>query len=204
MVNYSIAEEGFPICAGTLLISTVFLAFDARIFGTVLFILFLAETFFFRDPDRIRKSVPGAILSPADGKILNIEDQAVSIFMSLFDVHINRVPANGVVDYVKYKKGKFIAAFKDNAEKENEQNTIALRSEMGEVLITQIAGILARRIVCRIQKGDNVESGQRFGMIKFGSRIRILLPSNAKINVKIGEKVKAGITIIAYISKDRA
>lgn len=198
MMDYSMAEEGFPVCAGTLLISTVFLAFDLRISGTILFLLFLAGTFFFRDPDRVRRSIPGAIFSPADGRILSIEGSTISIFMSLFDVHVNRIPIDGIVDSVDYKKGKFRAAYLSCAEKENEQNTVTLKSEMGEVSVTQIAGIIARRIVCNVQRGEEVFSGQRFGMIIFGSRVRIVLPSNVKISVRIGEKVKAGTKVLAH------
>lgn len=197
-MHYSVAEEGFPVCVGTLLISAGLLAFDFKIVGSVVFLLFLTETFFFRDPDRIKKSVSGAVLSPADGRILQVEDSGLSIFMSLFNVHVNRIPIGGVVDSIHYKKGGFKAAYLADAEKENEQNTVVLKSKVGNITVTQIAGIIARRIVCRIQSGDEVQSGQRFGMIKFGSRIRITLPPDAKINVRIGDKVKAGITVIAH------
>ncbi len=197
-MRYSVAEEGFPVCAGTLLLSACFLAFDLKIAGSLLFLLFLAETFFFRDPERDRNHTPGTVLSPADGKILRVEESTISIFMSLFDVHINRIPIGAVVDSIHYKKGKFKAAYRSDTEKENEQNTVILKSKLGEVTVTQIAGIIARRIVCRLQEGEHVFSGQRFGLIKFGSRVRITLPPNVKINVRIGDKVKAGITVIAY------
>ncbi len=197
-MRFSVAKEGFPICTGTLLLSAGLLAFDFKIAGVGLFLLFLAETFFFRDPERIRNDIPGAVLSPADGKILHVEESAISIFMSLFDVHVNRIPIGGVVESIHYKKGKFKAAYLKSAEEVNEQNTVMLKSKLGDVAVTQIAGIIARRIVCKLQEGEEVLSGQRFGMIKFGSRIRITLPSNAKINVRIGDKVKAGITVIAH------
>jgi phosphatidylserine decarboxylase len=197
-MRYSVAEEGFPVCAGTLLFSAGLLAFDFTMAGSILFLLFLAETFFFRDPDRFRQPIPGAVLSPADGKVLHAGQSEISIFMSLFNVHINRIPIGGVVDSIHYKKGKFKAAYRGVAEKENEQNTVILKSILGDVTVTQIAGVIARRIVCKLQEGEKVLSGQRFGMIKFGSRIRITLPPNAKINVRIGDKVKAGITVIAH------
>lgn len=197
-MRYSVAEEGFPVCAGTLLLSSCLLAFDLKIVGSLFFLFFLAEIFFFRDPERDRNHTPFAVLSPADGKILHVEESAISIFMSLFDVHINRIPIGGVVGSIHYKKGKFKAAYRSDTEKENEQNMVILKSKLGDVTVTQIAGIIARRIVCRLQEGEHVFSGQRFGLIKFGSRIRITLPPNVKINVRIGDKVKAGITVIAH------
>ena len=202
---FSVAEEGFPICAGTLLLSAGLLAFDFKIAGGGLFLLFLAETFFFRDPERIRNYIPGAVLSPADGTILHVEESAISIFMSLFDVHVNRIPIGGVVDSIHYKKGKFKAAYLKSAEEGNEQNTVMLKSKLGDVAVTQIAGIIARRIVCKLQEGEEVLSGQRFGMIKFGSRTELHVPAaeNMKILVKIGDKVKAGLTpVIRYEGRD--
>ena len=180
----------------------------AMIFFTMALFLF----FFFRDPER---TVPGGenlILSSADGKVISIKPlnhleftggsgTQVSVFMSVFDVHVNRAPISGQVKYFKYNPGKFLPAFKDKASLENEQTEVGIENDHGRVVLKQIAGIIARRIVCKIKPGDSVKAGERFGMIKFGSRIDLFLPANVEIKVKLNQKVRAGETIIGIFEK---
>jgi phosphatidylserine decarboxylase len=185
---------------------SIWLLIVALIFAVIT--LFL--TFFYRNPSR---EIPGGddlILSVADGTILSVQDvengyigkgKKVSIFLSVFNVHINRIPISGRIDYVKYNPGKFLKAFVDKASDENEQTEIGLIYNSGKLIFKQIAGILARRIVCRLDKDQNVNSGDIFGLIHFGSRAELFLPSNAEVIVKVGDKVKGGETVIARILK---
>lgn len=172
-------------------------------------IFFLFTLYFFRDPQRITPKEENAIFSPADGKIIiisEIEDTSfikekvtkVSIFMSPLNVHVNRIPIDGKVEYVKYNEGEFSAAFLDKASEKNERSTVGLSTKSGKIMFTQIAGAIARRIVNTLSVGQEVKAGQKYGMIKFGSRVDILLPKNAKLNVKLEQKVTAGETIIAW------
>jgi len=185
----------------------------ASLFGAIIFFIFgMFFLFFFRDPARKVPEGENLILAPADGKVILIKPSdnlefigrggtLVSVFMSLFDVHVNRVPISGVVKYFKYNPGKFFPAFKDKASLENEQTELGLENEHGKVVLKQIAGILARRIVCNLQPGDLVKAGDRFGMIKFGSRLDLFLPENVQIKVKLNHKVRAGETIIGIFQK---
>lgn len=178
----------------------------------IFLILFMFFLFFFRDPERKVPEEESLILAPADGKVIlirpfdNLEFMGgagtlVSVFMSLFDVHVNRVPISGVVKYFKYNPGNFSPAFKDRASSENEQTELGLENEHGKVVLKQIAGILARRIVCKLKQGDLVKAGDRFGMVKFGSRLDLFLPENVQIKVKLNHKVRAGETIIGIFQK---
>lgn len=152
------------------------------------------------------------ILSGADGKVImikpfdNLEFMStggtlVSVFMSVFSVHVNRAPISGEVKYVKYNQGKFLTAFKDKASLENEQTELGIENDHGRIILKQIAGIVARRIVCKVKPGDSVKAGQRFGMIKFGSRVDLFLPKNVEVKVKLNQKVRAGETIIGVFDK---
>jgi len=175
-------------------------------------ILTLFTTFFFRDPHRSFTPHDNLLISPADGKIIaieNIKDNSfiggkavkISIFLSVFDVHINRIPATGMVDYVKYNPGKFFPAYREKASLYNEQTEIGLTAVSGQKLIVkQIAGIIARRIVCHLKKGEDVTVGKRFGMIKFGSRTELIVPADSKLLVKKGDHVYGGKTAIGYLS----
>jgi phosphatidylserine decarboxylase len=181
--------------------------------GALIFsILFMFLLFFFRDPERRTPEDENLILAPADGKVIlikpfdNLEFMGgggtlVSVFMSLFDVHVNRVPISGVVKYFRYNPGKFFPAFKDKAALENEQTELGLENEHGKVVLKQIAGIMARRIVCQLKQGDLIKAGERFGMIKFGSRLDLFLPENVQIKVKLNHKVRAGETLIGIFQK---
>lgn len=178
----------------------------------IFLILFVFFLFFFRDPERKAPEGENLILAPADGKIIlikpfqNLEFMGgggtlVSVFMSIFDVHVNRVPVSGIVNYFKYNPGKFLPAFKDKASLENEQTELGLENEHGRIVLKQIAGILARRIVCKLKQGDLIKAGDRFGMVKFGSRLDLFLPENVQLKVKLNHKVKAGETIIGIFQK---
>ena len=173
--------------------------------------LFAAFCFhFFRDPLRIPPKGDNIILSPADGKVvfvgkveydsdLNAPAQQISIFLSLFNVHVNRIPVKGTVKSVKYQKGRFLAAFKEEASKVNEQTSVVIQTTDHLVKVKQIAGILARRILCYLQNGEAVSLGDRFGFIRFGSRTDVVLPLEASISVSVGQKVIGGETIIGEL-----
>jgi phosphatidylserine decarboxylase len=171
----------------------------------VLLLLAAFMAYFFRDPQRAVPSEAGLVVSPADGKVTRVErlsgdgadsPTVVSIFLSPFDVHVNRAPIAGEVIDVTYTKGRFIAATSDNASLVNEQNALTIRGEKMTVVCKQIAGVLARRIVCWSRPGDHLALGERFGLIKFGSRTDLVLPSGVEVHVKVGERVSGGVTII--------
>lgn len=165
---------------------------------------------FFRDPERVTPSKEDIVVSPADGTVLFVKEvidekfingkaKQISIFMSPLNVHVNRIPISGTVDYLKHYEGEYIAAFEDKASERNERTEIGISSDKGKVLFTQIAGFVARRIVCDLKIGDKVKIGERFGMIKFGSRVDILVPINWQEKVKKDDKVFAGETILFEI-----
>jgi len=180
--------------------------------GTVLAVLTLFVVFFFRDPERTIIDEPNILLSAADGRVVAIdtiqshpflgsEAVRVSVFLSVFDVHVNRVPSNGRINYVKYHPGKFFPAFVDKASDKNERTEIGLTTPSGQrIVFTQIAGIIARRIVCRLKADDEVVAGDRFGMIRFGSRTDIIVPLDTRLLVKKGDRVKGGESVIGYLS----
>ncbi len=174
----------------------------------VLLFLSLFFAYFFRDPERKVPSGNDLILSPADGKIVVVEPaneplflkskaQKISIFLSPLDVHINRIPSSGKVDFLSYLPGKFLAAYKEKASTDNEQTAIGISTSHGKILFKQIAGVLARRIVCRLKLGQDVRAGEKFGMIRFGSRVDIFLPEGLEPKVQKGDKVTGGETILA-------
>jgi len=170
-----------------------------------LFLIFTLN--FFRDPDRKTPSKDNVIVSPADGKVLFVKEvmdnkyindraKQVSIFMSPLNVHVNRIPITGTVDYLKYHKGEFIAAFEDKASERNERAEFGIMSKYGKVFFTQVAGFVARRIIYEIKEGDEVKIGERFGMIKFGSRVDVVVPGNWESKVKKNDRVIAGETVL--------
>ena len=161
---------------------------------------------FFRDPERSIPQTPETIVSPADGRVMeivaeNTETRRISIFLSLWDVHINRAPYSGVVRSVVYTPGKFLAAYRQEASVVNEANTVTIADHGREFIVKQIAGVLARRIVCRVRPGDTLEKGQRYGLIRFGSRTDLLLPATAEIVVQVGDVVRGGETILAFLKE---
>ena len=158
--------------------------------------------YFFRDPNRAAPSDDGAIVAPADGRILLVEElpdgrTQIDTFLSVWDVHVNRAPLGGRVVSSEYKPGKFFAAMKPEAGKHNERQDIALETSVGTVRFAQIAGILARRVVCRVGPGDELKTGDRIGLIRFGSRMEVIVPSGVTPTVIVGQRVRAGETIIA-------
>jgi phosphatidylserine decarboxylase len=207
-------KQGYNLIVPAFVLTLVFLLFFglsqsilSLIFAIIFFISALFFIFFFRDPQRKIPQEENLVLAPADGRVISLENfenhpfleskgTKLSIFLSLWDVHINRAPISGKVVALKYNPGKFNPAFKKKASSENEQNEIWLESDKVKVVLKQIAGILARRIVCHLKEGDEVKAGQRFGMIKFGSRVDIFLPEKVKIEVALNQKVKAGETVI--------
>jgi len=168
-------------------------------------------TYFFRDPARVLPEETGAIVCPADGKIIVIGEvdddrflhtrvQKISIFMNVFNVHVNRIPLTGTVERVSLSPGKFYAADKDKAVLHNEFCALTLATpDKQRYTIVQIAGLIARRIVCRAEKGDRVTAGERFGIIRFGSRVDLYLPLSARVSIGMGEKVRAGETVLGYL-----
>lgn len=205
-----IAREGVPFVGAAFLVAVAGgILFGAA--GWALLVLPLAVAGFFRDPGREIPSDPDLLVAPADGKIVALCDvdefrtlkqrvKKVSIFLSIFDVHINRIPCGGWVKEVCYNRGKFVAAFRHKASADNEQNVVLLQEEGGrEILLVQIAGLIARRIVCYLKAGDAVARGQRFGMIRFGSRVDLYLPRDVSIQVKVGDHVRGGETVIGRL-----
>lgn len=161
---------------------------------------------FFRDPARVAPAGEGLVVSPADGKVVEVDDGAhpggrrVSIFLSPLDVHINRAPLDARVADIRYQAGRFQAAYKGKASEENERNAVELADGSGRTFrVVQIAGFLARRIVCDVGRGDSLKRGERFGMIMFGSRVDLHLPADATVAVRPGERVRGGETIVARL-----
>lgn len=209
MAHVIIAREGIPFILIPLALSLVAAAFGYwYVFGILLFLsLFMA--YFFRDPKRVPPSDPNVIVSPADGRVTRIkalspeqEDSAnlISIFLSPLDVHINRAPIQGRITDMVYSPGKFLMATNEQASLVNEQNILTIQGERITVVCKQIAGILARRVVCWKKTGDNLALGERFGLIKFSSRTDVILPSNVSIVVTEGARVQGGTTVIGRIS----
>lgn len=204
-----IRKEGIPYIGGALFLSSFFYLMWLEPLSIVFIILSLFFAYFFRDPERIPPEDPNVLVSPADGRVIlirNGEDtlcpnshHEISIFMSPLDVHVNRAPFDGKVGEIKYTPGKFFSAFKERAYRENENIKITLSTEHGEIILRQVAGFVARRAICWVKEGYYLKKGERFGMIKFSSRVDICIPSNFKITVQEGQKVKAGTTVIAEL-----
>lgn len=163
---------------------------------------------FFRDPERQIPGVAGAVVSPGDGKVTDVSvvatggvsQRRISIFLSVFDVHVNRSPIAGVIRDVRYQRGKFLNAMGANSAEENEQNIVTVEGEGHTVIFKQIAGLIARRIVFTRKIGDRVARGERVGLIKFGSRVDVLMDRNANIQVKVGDRVRGGASVLALLA----
>ena len=196
------------VSLGLTLVSFFFHSVPFTVFSGVLFLFILQ---FFRNPERSGSTEEGAVLSPADGEIISIDtvqeerflkEKAVriAVFMNVFNVHVNRAPYSGTVRRISWHPGKFFAANAEKASLENEQNAILLETDKGKkILFIQIAGLIARRIICYAKEGDRLVKGERCGIIKFGSRVDIYLPQETRILVKLKEKVKAGATTIGML-----
>lgn len=197
-------KEGFPFVIVPALVAMFLAYFQLWLFAGIFAFIALFMTYFFRDPYRESPKGEGLILAAADGTVTLIDDdergKLVSVFMSPLDVHINRSPIAGSVVRAEYIPGKKNPATSNNASLTNERNTLTIESEGLSVRCTQIAGIMARRIVCWAREGDELEQGEKFGLIKFSSRTDVLMPANVEIQVKIGDHVKGGETIIARIA----
>ncbi len=207
-----IAREGYPWILAAAILSVIAFSLGWNGMGGVLALFAIVFAGFFRDPDRTPPVGEGLVLAPADGKVVAIvkdEEKGkdaeggttrVSIFLSLLDVHVNRSPIKGLVEKVQYQPGKFHAAYREDASQDNEQNAVRLVDSTGKSLnIVQIAGLLARRIICYVKEGETLERGQRFGLIMFGSRVDLFMPPGSKVEVAEGQKVRAGETIIGRL-----
>jgi phosphatidylserine decarboxylase len=218
-----LAPEGYPFILGSLFF-TVILAlillwiwrsgthhsafFLLVCISAASFLITLFMPYFFRDPERVTPLGEGLFVAPADGKVILIKDnyeqdylrsevKQISIFMSPLDVHVNRAPSEGKVVAVRHMPGKFMAAYKDDASLKNEHIDMVLETNYGKILVRQVAGFIARRAVCRVKAGDTLRRGERYGMIKFSSRLDAYLPKDINVSVELGDKVKAGETVIA-------
>lgn len=212
MKNYGIpvASEGWPFIVPLAIVTALLFAFGWRNTGIVVLVLTLFVLFFFRDPERPVAEGKGVVVSPADGKVIVIKDiyeptylkqdvKQISIFLSVFNVHVNRAPVEGTVELVKYNPGKFHVASVDKASLDNEQTAMVIANGKDKILVKQIAGLIARRIVCYAKPGDAIKRGERYGLIRFGSRTDIFLPKDAEIRVKLGDRVKGARDIIGVL-----
>jgi phosphatidylserine decarboxylase len=210
--NSFIVREGYPFCILPAIAGLILAALHWFVSGAVLLAIGLFCLYFFRNPYRRIPQEPRAVIAPADGKVIQVDPachdnrfmgtlmQKVSIFMNLFDVHVNRFPVSGTVRRIAYHPGRFFSANRDKASRENEHNALFLETPCGEnILMIQIAGIVARRIVCWAEEGDRVEAGQRAGLIRFGSRVDLFLSPQCRIVVRQGERVRAGETVVGYL-----
>ncbi|NTU42271.1 MAG: phosphatidylserine decarboxylase family protein [Nitrospirales bacterium] len=201
------AKEGYPFILFFAALTVIVYAVAGGGTASIPFILFLFMLYFFRDPERTVPQGTGIFVSPADGKVIlvqetreeqYIEDEAmqVSIFMSPLDVHVNRAPCEGKVEKVVHTPGKFLSAYKPEASLQNENIAMLLATPFGRVMVRQVAGFIARRAVCRVKPGDTLKTGERYGVIKFSSRADLFLPKGTVIRVKEGDRVLAGETVI--------
>jgi phosphatidylserine decarboxylase len=204
-----IAREGYPLIFTAAILALLALVVGWIAFGIMLALITLAITGFFRDPERQAPVGEGLVVSPADGKVVTIAGvkgdplflgsaTRVSIFLSPLDVHINRTPVEGKIAKITYQPGKFLAAYKEEAAQRNEQNALSIVDSKGRTWgVVQIAGVMARRIICRAKPGDQLARGERFGLIMFGSRTDTYLPEGCRIEVTEGQRVKGGETVLA-------
>lgn len=206
-MSMGIVRESIPYIVIPLVLGAAATAFGFWYVGLFFLLIALFMAYFFRDPRREPPGDSDVVVSPADGRVTRIELAAdtdaptlISIFLSPLDVHINRSPIPGKIVDVVYSKGKFLMATNEKASLVNEQNALTIQGEKITVVCKQIAGILARRVVCWKVKGDQLKLGERFGMIKFSSRTDVLLPANVKVTVSEGDRVRGGVTVIGRIS----
>jgi len=198
-------KEGYYFGVPVLLVGGAALLRHWTIAGAILVFLALFIFSFFRDPERVIPAETGAVVSPADGRVVVVTDEEwggkagkrISIFLAIWNVHVNRAPAAGMITGMEYRPGKFLAAMKERASFENEQNVFALKTETGEMVFKQIAGLIARRVVSWKKAGETVERGERIGLVRFGSRVDVWLPREAEILVKLGDNVKGGSSVLA-------
>lgn len=192
-----------PLFLGLLLL--LFRSPLSGVAGAVLVLVGLFTFYFFRDPERVIPDTPGAVVSPADGRVVVVKDESnqgrpgkrVSIFLAIWNVHVNRAPVAGTISRLDYQPGKFLAAWAESASAENEQNIFVQATEHGEIVYKQIAGWVARRVVSWKKPGDSVARGERIGLVRFGSRVDLWLPGEAEVQVRVGNHVKGGSSVLA-------
>ena len=205
-----IAREGWPFLAGALFLAGLVQIFAGWLWALPFWLLALFVLQFFRDPARDVPSAPDAVLCSADGRVIKVErardpmlerdSLKISVFMNVFNVHSNRAPVDGLVEEMRYTPGRFVNADLDKASEANERNALVIRrGDDEQVTCVQVAGLVARRILCYVKPGDSVVRGQRFGFIRFGSRVDLYLPLTAEPKVSIGEKVHASSTVLARL-----
>lgn len=205
--RFPVAKEGWGYAIGLLSLGFFAVWMKGSGWAFFFFILAMCVIAFFRDPDRTPPDDPGTVVSPADGRIIAIENtreggKMVGIFLSIYDVHINRSPVEGSIREVNYRPGKFLAAFNKEAARVNEQNAIDIRTNSGENFkVVQIAGLIARRIVSWRMKGDTLAKGERIGLIQFGSRTDLHMPPGYPVSISMGDRVRGGETVIARSTK---
>jgi phosphatidylserine decarboxylase len=212
MKNYGIpvAAEGWPFILPLAIVTVLLFALGWKGTGVAALVLMLFVLFFFRDPERIVPREKDVVVSPADGRVIVIKDvyepdylkqdvKQISIFLSVFNVHVNRAPCGGSVEAVKYNPGKFHVASADKASLDNEQTAMVITSGKKKILVKQIAGLIARRIVCYARPGDTIKTGERYGLIRFGSRVDLFLPKDSELRVRVGDRIKGGRDIIGAL-----
>ena len=208
--NTPIAVEGYPFIVLAGFVTMFFALISWKILAVIAFILTLFITYFFRNPERTLPEDENAVVAPADGVIIFLgpsseehvmaEMTKISIFMSVFNVHINRAPISGLIVETFYNRGKFMDVRDERATFENERSGLVLENARGtRIVVVQVAGLIARRIICYLQKGDQAIRGKRYGLIRFGSRLDVYIPTNADLRVKMGDKTVAGETILGYL-----
>ncbi len=209
---FPVAREGYPFILGSAFATAIVAILGLYVLALFFLVVTFFVSFFFRDPERVIPEDEKAVVSPADGKVVEVNvvqegDFAaekmlkISIFMSIFNVHVNRIPDNGRVTDVSYYPGKFLSANLDKASRDNERNAVSLEIGRGrKLIVVQVAGLIARRIICKIRKGDRLSRGERFGMICFGSRLDVYLPPDTAPAVSVGDKVLAGTSVLGCLS----
>ena len=198
-------KEGYYFGVPPLVLGGVFFLLHWNAAAVVLVLLALFVFSFFRDPERVIPAETGAVVSPGDGRVVVVTEEEyagrpgkrISIFLAVWNVHVNRAPAEGTITKMEYRPGKFLAAMRERASVENEQNVFTLSTDAGEMVFKQIAGVIARRVVSWKKQGDRVLRGERIGLVRFGSRVDVWLPKDAVILVKLGQNVKGGSSVLA-------
>ncbi len=201
----SMVKEGYTFGLPLLVLGGVFYLLHWNVAAAVLVLLALFVFSFFRDPERVIPTEAGAVVSPGDGRVVVVTDEEnagrpgkrVSIFLAVWNVHVNRSPAAGTITKMEYRPGKFLAAMMERASVENEQNVFTLSTDAGDIVFKQIAGLIARRVVSWKKAGEKVARGERIGLVRFGSRVDLWVPKEAKIVVKVGDNVHGGSSVLA-------
>lgn len=210
-----VAREGLPFIAGFTAAGVLLLFIPIlliQVFGAACLVLGVFCLFFFRDPERNPEDDPRFILAPGHGRILEITEESnpivgsrarvVRIFLSVFDIHVQHSPISGIISAIEYRSGRFYDARDPRACFENEQNVIVIENERRKIVVKQIAGLIARRIVCWVEKGQAVRTGQRLGLIRFGSQVDVVIPQDAEVCVSVGDMVTSGVSVIALLKDE--